>query len=312
MSFSSIKTFCVLLALIPALLFGQVDNPMEFAIIGDYGSHNQGEAKVASLIHQYSPSFIVTLGDNNYKKGCWSTIDDNIGQYYASFIGNYQGSYGPGADENHFFPALGNHDWNALHSCLHHGNLPYLDYFTLPGNGRYYDFVKGPIHFFILDSDSHEPDGTSIKSTQHQWFVDKVKSSTSSFKIVVFHHASYSSGSHGSDKRMQWAFKELGIDLVLSGHDHHYERIEKNDLTYIVNGIGGPSHLSGKGKQISGSKIFYNEKYGFLLGSASNNTIEFKLINEDNKVIDSFSLELASSNSTSNKSGGGKVNDLVG
>ena len=55
---------------------------------------------------------------------------------------------------------LGNHDVNA------DGGHAYLDYFTLPGNRRYYDFIAGPVHFFALDSDSRKPDGVSVDSTQ--------------------------------------------------------------------------------------------------------------------------------------------------
>ena len=45
----------------------------------------------------------------------------------------------------------------------------YLNYFTLPNNERYYDFVQGPVHFFALNSDTNEPDGTSSSSTQGLW-----------------------------------------------------------------------------------------------------------------------------------------------
>lgn len=261
-----------------------------FAIIGDYGSNNQGEGAVASLISQYQPEFVITLGDNNYNKGCWSTIDDNIGQYYSNYIGNYKGKYGKGSVVNKFYPSLGNHDWYAKESCLYQRTLPYLEYFTLPGNSRYYEFVEGPIHFFVLDSDSHEPDGISMGSTQYKWFVNAIKQSTSPFNIVYFHHPSFSSSKHGDNKKMQWDFKNLGVDLVLSGHDHSYERIERDGLTYIVNGIGGPKGLSGKKTKTKGSKFFYSKKYGFMLAHVHGSTITFELINEENKVIDSFTL----------------------
>src|SRR4029079_18479193 len=101
---------------------------------------------------------ITTVGDNNYQHGSGSTIDKNIGQYFFDFIGGYHGSYGTGPSTNLFFPSLGNHDWETPSAA------PYLDYFSLPGKERYYDFVSGPIHFFAVDSDLHEPDGTSPSS----------------------------------------------------------------------------------------------------------------------------------------------------
>src|SRR6185369_11708098 len=133
------------------------------ASIGDYGWNNDGEADAAAMMRTWKPQFISTVGDNNYPHGSSSTIDDNVGQYFQDFIGDYQGSYGSGAQDNLFFPVLGNHDWDTTNAT------PYKNYFTLPGNERYYDFVRGSIHFFALDSDPHEPDGISPTSKQGQW-----------------------------------------------------------------------------------------------------------------------------------------------
>src|SRR3989338_4956367 len=128
----------------------QTNKTIQFAVIGDYGNGSSHEKDVANLIHEKKPEFIITLGDNNYPKGCWSTIDTHIGEQYHQYIGHYKGKFGKGAVDNKFYPALGNHDWAAMDECPRHNELPYSDYFTLPGNGRYYDFVKGPVHFFAL------------------------------------------------------------------------------------------------------------------------------------------------------------------
>jgi hypothetical protein len=117
---------------------------VRFAVIGDYGSGNQSEEDVATLVKSWNPDFAVTVGDNNYPLGGADTIDAHIGRYYHDFIYPYLGTYGAGATYNRFFPALGNHDWDTVNA------QPYLDYFTLPNNERYYDVVQGPVHFFIL------------------------------------------------------------------------------------------------------------------------------------------------------------------
>ena len=124
-------------------------NAVRFAVIGDFGSDNQSELDVSNLVKSWNPDFIVTVGDNNYPYGEASTIDQNIGKYYHDFIYPYAGGYGAGATTNRFFPALGNHDWGdgfIWPSTVQ----PYTDYFTLPGNERYYDFARGPVHFFAL------------------------------------------------------------------------------------------------------------------------------------------------------------------
>lgn len=108
--------------------------------------------------------FVITVGDNNYPSGAASTIDPNIGQHYHQFISPYRGSYGAGATTNRFFPTLGNHDWESLQCQNGVCTGPHFDSFTLPGNERYYEFEQGPVHFFALDSDPREPDGTTSTS----------------------------------------------------------------------------------------------------------------------------------------------------
>ncbi|MFY0235610.1 metallophosphoesterase family protein [Legionella pneumophila] len=261
-----------------------------FAVIGDYGANSAAEAKVASVLKSKNPQFILTLGDNNYTQGCWKTIDKNVGKYYHEFIGNYQGKYGKGSDINRFFPTLGNHDWLARKTCLYQGTLPYFSYFTLPGNQSYYDFVRGPIHFFALDSDSHEPDGSKEGSKQYQWLTEQVQQSKAPFKIVYFHHAPLSSGKHGSNTRMQWNFASMGIDVVMSGHDHHYERIERNGIVYFVNGVGGAELYSYK-KWVEGSKFFYSKHHGFMLITALEHAMKIQFINENDEIKDEIVIQ---------------------
>src|SRR5207237_635364 len=101
------------------------------AVIGDYGRTDHGPRDVAALVKGWQPDLIVTAGDNNYPDGAAATIDANVGQFYHDYIARYQGRYGEGATANRFFPALGNHDWNTS------GARPFLEFFELPGNGRY-------------------------------------------------------------------------------------------------------------------------------------------------------------------------------
>jgi hypothetical protein len=266
------------LVLLPAHLFGQT-----FAVIGDYGSAGSNEEDVANLLKSWNPDFVITTGDNNYPDGEALTIDENIGQYYHEFIYPYQGSYGPGATSNKFFPSLGNHDWHTPNA------QPYLDYFTLPNNERYYDFEWGNVHFFAIDSDSDEPDGAEHPSIQSQWLQNALTNSTSQWKVVYFHHPPYSSGSHGNKDRMQWPFQAWGATVVLSGHDHTYERILINGLTYFVNGLGGSSRYS-FGNPIPGSQVRYRDDYGAMLVFADVDSINFKFINVEDSLIDSYTI----------------------
>lgn len=262
-----------------------------FAAIGDFGYASRSEQDVATLVDSWKPEFIITLGDNNYDLGEGKTIDANIGQYYHAYIGNYQGKYGPGAAINQFFPSLGNHD-------LYTGNgQPYFAYFALPGNERYYDFVRGNVHFFVLNSDPLEPDGVTSTSVQAQWLRQQLARATETWKIVYFHHAAYSSGPHGSTVALQWPFRAWGASAVISGHDHHYERILTDGIPFFVNGLGGKS-IYQTYTPVPNSQIRYSSDFGAMLLEASPDSLNFKFITRANKLIDTYTLHRAPVTST--------------
>jgi hypothetical protein len=260
-----------------------------FAVIGDFGqAESTGAFRVAEMIDSWNVDFVVTTGDNNYPDGEAATIDENIGQFYHRYIGNYTGEYNRGSETNRFFPSLGNHDWST-------GSIDaYLDYFTLPGNERYYDFVEGPVHFFILDSDTREPDGVGMSSVQAAWLQETIQASTSPWQIVVFHHPPYSSGLHGSIDWMQWPFAEWGADAVLAGHDHLYERLEVAGLLYITTGLGGHGAIYDFVDILPESQARYNEDHGALRVTAADAWITFEFVNVSGEVIDSITLDSSS------------------
>ena len=262
-----------------------------FAVIGDYGqAESTGAFRVAEMIDSWKVDFIVTTGDNNYQDGEAKTIDVNIGRFYHRYIGDYKGDYNRGSEANRFFPSLGNHDWSL-------GNIdPYLDYFTLPGNERYYDFVEGPVHFFILDSDPHEPDGVGLSSDQAAWLQAALEDATEPWQIVVMHHPPFSSGPHGSTDWMQWPYKKWGVDAVLSGHDHLYERLSVGGLTYFTNGLGGHGAVYDFVNILPQSEFRYNEEHGAMRIQATSSWILFEFVNIRGEVVDSFTLDVADAN----------------
>jgi len=256
---------------------------IRFAVIGDFGDAGSHEEDVANLLDSWNVDFIITVGDNNYPDGEASTIDENIGQYYHQYIYPYVGSYGEGSDVNRFFPSLGNHDWHT------NPPQPHYDYFELPNNERYYDFVWGNTHFFAIDSDSDEPDGVTANSVQGQWLQNALASSSAEWQVVYFHHCPYSSSQHGSQEYMQWPFEEWGASVVLAGHDHVYERVIIDNFPYFVNGLGGRSKYSFD-TPIPGSEVRYNDDYGAMLIEANEDSINFKFIAVTEEVIDTYTL----------------------
>lgn len=260
----------------------EAESAETFAVIGDFGSGSNDAKAVADLVRSWGPDWIVTVGDNNYPEGRADTIDPNIGQYYHDYIGSYDGAYGNGAAENRFYPALGNHDWITKEAA------PYLAYFELPGNERYYEVARGPVRFFFLNSNPGEPDGADVRSKQAKWLHASLARAVEPWKIVVCHHAPYSSGSeHGCSNWMQWPFAKWGASAVLSGHDHDYERFVKAGIPYFVNGLGGAQRRT-LGKRISGSKCFYDRDYGALKLSATQDQLEFAFVDRKGAVIDRY------------------------
>lgn len=257
---------------------------VRFAVIGDYGTAGDDLSAVAELIESWEVDFIITTGDNNYPFGAAATIDTNIGQYFHEYIYPYQGVYGNGANANRFFPSLGNHDW------LQPGAAPYLEYFSLPGNERYYQFNWEFVEFFALDSDWAEPDGIGADSVQAQWLEENLSSSEATWKIVYFHLPPYSSGYHGSSEHMRWPYRDWGADVVLNGHDHHYERLLVDEMLYFVNGLGGGARYA-TGTPLSGSQVRYQARHGAMLVEATLESLSFWFINVDGTVIDSYTLE---------------------
>lgn len=257
--------------------------PVRFAVIGDYGQGDQNAADVAALVKSWQPDFIITVGDNNYPSGAAETIDANIGQFYHEYIYPYIGTYGPGADQNRFFPTIGNHDWDTNQAQA------YFDYFTLPGNERYYDFTWGPIHFFAVNSDSREPDGVSRISVQAQWLRDGLAASTAPWKVVFFHHPPYSSGLHGPVDWMRWPFAEWGADVLMAGHDHVYERLTVDGIPLFINGVGGgPIYYFVETDPRS--QVRFRDDYGAMLVIADAAQMTFQFITRRGVAIDTYQL----------------------
>ena len=102
---------------------------------------------------------------------------------------------------------------------------------------------------------------------------DKLNSSTLPFKVVYFHEAPYGSY-RGENTRMQWPFEEWGADIVLSGHDHTYERFLIDGFPYIVVGSGGQM-LYPFNYDLPGSQYRYNEDIGAMLVEATSESMVF-------------------------------------
>ncbi len=271
---------------------------VRFAVIGDYGNASAGVADVAYLLDGWGTDFIITVGDNRYST---RNFDETVGQFYCAYLRDAgSGTFCPGGTSitNDFYPSPGNHDYMGT------GDLSeYLAYFTLPGvddissrtSGmeNYYDFVRGPVHFFVLDSQA-VVDSSANEAAQKDWLQEGLAQSTSPWQIVYFHHSPYTSGLNASTPFMRWPFAAWGADAVISGHHHVYERIHANGTVYFVDGLGGASTYD-LDAPVPLSQVSYNSGFGAMLVDADNNEMNIQFINTSGTVIDTYTISEQSS-----------------
>ncbi|MEK6320119.1 MAG: metallophosphoesterase [Acidobacteriota bacterium] len=268
--------------------------PISFAVIGDFGyfdSKNDYAMEVANMVKSWNPGFIITTGDNSYLKGLTKNFHNNIGRLYHEYIKLkpefYKPEYGAQPAENKFYPTMGNHDWDG------DGGKPYSEYFSaLPvneyGHQRYYDFIKGPVHFFALSSDPRERD-----TRQGDWFKRRIAASTSRWKIVYFHHPPYTSRTgHGPTESMRWDFLGAKVTAVLTGHNHNYEQLRIDCLPYFVVGSSGRQKLYAFSDQriAEGSVSRYDENYGAMKVTASDERVVFEFFTRAGVSIDRYEV----------------------
>ena len=206
--------------------------PTRLWILGDSGTADANAAGVRDAFATYSASrpadLWLMLGDNAYNNGTDT-------EYQAAVFNMYQAML----RSTVLWPTRGNHD--VLYSGA---NNDYYDVFSLPtageagglpsGTEAYYSFDYGDIHFVCLDS---EGSARTVGSAQAIWLRTDLAATSRNWVIAFWHHPPYSKGSHDSDNvgdsggRMQDMRQNMlpildsaGVDVVLTGHSHSYER----------------------------------------------------------------------------------------
>ncbi|HLK99073.1 MAG TPA: Calx-beta domain-containing protein [Myxococcaceae bacterium] len=179
------------------------------------GPWTQDEA-TAQLIDTLNPDGVLLLGDNVYGSGSPSEYTN----YYASNWGRHKAKT---------YPAAGNHDHATANLA---GYCGYFGAAAQCKNGySYYSFDLGNWHIIVLDSGCSSPATCAnpmvAGSEMRAWLTADLAANTKPCTLAVWHHPRFSSGLYGNDPRSSEVFTELynaGTELVLSGHEHDYER----------------------------------------------------------------------------------------
>ncbi len=220
--------------------------PVRFWALGDPGTANTNQLAVREGFYKWAgartPDLWLMLGDNAYATGTDKEYGKAVFDLYATEH-----------RRNPLWPTLGNHDAFSANSETESG--VYYDVFTLPTRGQaggipsgteaYYSFDYANIHFICLDSQDTD---RSTNGPMATWLKTDLASTARDWIVCFFHHPPYSKGTHDSDKRsdsggrlveMRENFVPIleqgGVDLVLTGHSHDYER------TFLLDGHYGSS-----------------------------------------------------------------------
>lgn len=200
---------------------------LRFLATGDSGSGNAHQRAVGRRmgeIHRRAPVDLVLLaGDNIYPDGDLALVESTFKQPYSALL----------QDGVPFHAVLGNHDIRIANGAQQ------IAYTPFGMKGRWYTLRRGPVQFFLLDTNGNVP-------WQHQrpWLQKALAASTAPWKVVVGHHPMRSAGLYGDDPaaiaRLTPLFRRYGVQLYINGHDHHYERTHPIDgTTYLTVGNGG-------------------------------------------------------------------------
>jgi acid phosphatase type 7 len=197
-----------------------------------------GDEATAALLDGL-PGTIATVGDNAYPDG----TADQFAQCYEPSWGRYK---------SRTRPATGNHDYHTA------GAAGYFGYFgSIAGDATkgYYSYDLGTWHIVVLNSNCTEVGGCDAGSVQEQWLRADLAAHPATCTLAYWHHARFSSGRYTDDPRTQalWqALYEAGAEIVLTGHDHNYQRYAPLDaagarddargIREFVLGTGGAGH----------------------------------------------------------------------
>ena len=205
--------------------------PTRIWVLGDSGTANDNARSVRDAYQSFTGSretdLWLMLGDNAYNDGTDSEYQRAVFEMYPDTLRTAV-----------LWPTLGNHDGHSADSATQSG--PYYDIFTLPtaaeaggvasGTEAYYAFDYGNVHFVCLDSYDSDPD---LDGDMMTWLENDLGATAQPWIVAFWHHPPYTKGSHDSDSEGRLVdMREIalpileahGVDLVLGGHSHSYER----------------------------------------------------------------------------------------
>lgn len=264
-----------------------------FASTSDLQSNSFNVSRVATLISSYNPEFVVLNGDlwlnDNPESDSFVTLDNNIGPNYGKFLFPYKGSLtSQHAERQNLYATLGNHDnlnQNRLIAFLTYFNIPYAsdNYQKVTG---YYTIERDNVLLVIMDTTTIV--NSDINTMQYSVLSRAIVNSKMKWKIVFSHYPFISSLMNDFYAPM-WDFKKLGVDVIISGHNHFYERLELDGLNFIVSGTGGATqHRTSLMSPYS--KVYIPFKPGALIYNKYKDKLKIDYIDVNGSILDTLEI----------------------
>jgi predicted phosphodiesterase len=243
--------------------------PLRIGVVGDSGFGQQVTFDLVSQMADANLDLVLHTGDVVYN------IEDNAGPFDAYAL-KYYLPFAPLLRKMPIYTVVGNHDVEQEASYqgtpfIYHAFPSFFDpHFSTSnpaGLNQWYAIDYGNIQFLMLNTQTFvdEPG----RDEQTAWLTERLADERFAYSIPVFHVPPFSSGLHpydGAAVRSEWVqlFQATKVPLVLSGHDHNYERLEANGITYIISG-GGSTVLYDKTTTAPGSVTFAKRTHFVLL-----------------------------------------------
>jgi hypothetical protein len=267
---------------------------VHLAAIGDSGTGSDEQIELAGQLDALEPHLLLHTGDTVYPYGSPSHYYNKFFKIYRDLLSN-----------TCIYPSLGNHDCFISPAY-------WLYVLHLPANNpakdeAYYSFDAGDAHFVALNSCTYE-----VPEEQVEWLEEDLAATKQAWKIVYFHHAPYSNAIHGGTVSVRDAvvpvFERQGVDLVLSGHDHVYERsypirggglrdgfqdpnyVSPRGIIYVVTGGGGATLYDYEPSPEAHLSAFFRSEHHYFSLKITSEEIEGKAIGLGGKEIDRFTI----------------------
>jgi UDP-2,3-diacylglucosamine pyrophosphatase LpxH len=244
---------------------------VRIAVAGDVGEGEEEEWRTANAIDALAQGdayeALLLLGDNVYPDGDPDRLRETVFQPFGMVL----------RDGTRLLAILGNHDIAGGRGLEHIRGL------GMPW--RWWTVAIGDVRIVGLDSNLVSSDA------QMRFLQETLESATETWKIVAIHESPYSAGYQGSNlevrDRFVPIFERYGVQLVLSGHDHDYQRSRQiRGVTYVVSGAGGRTRGTGEDTFTAASWSVLS----FIDIAVFEDRLELRAVTQDDRWFDSVTI----------------------